>query len=646
MPKPSSRRTLSDALEIATSALPKAEIRPGQRQMATAVEEAIAEGRHLVVQAGTGTGKTIAYLVPAMLAGKRTVVATATKALQDQLARKDLPFLVEALSDYLGHEVSWAVLKGRRNYVCRQRIAEVTGQTADNGKGRGKRDDSPTLLDLDDFSSTTRREIDRIVTWAATTRTGDFADLDFNPSERATLAVSVGSEECPGANRCPFGGRCFAEMARARAAEAEIIVVNTHLYGNHIASEGALLPEHDIVIVDEAHGLEDIMSDTVGISIGEGSFTYFAGAVRRILDDPKLNQDITDVGLMLNEVLAPGLGTRLSAPLPVAVAEVLARGRLVVAATLDGLRRIETKDDDSNQRKLRAQMLANRLAATLDGALGIDATFVPFVTGRADRPKLDIAPLDVAPILREGVWSKHPAILTSATIPANMPARVGLPADGTDMLDVESPFDYQENSVLYCSTSLPEPNSPQFTARMHEELFHLITAAGGRTLALFTSYRAMDAAVTEMRKRLSVTVLAQNEYQRGQLVRMFSEDETSCLFATASFFQGIDIPGRTLSLVTLDRIPFPRPDDPLLSARREALGDRAFRDIDLPRAATLLAQATGRLIRNASDRGVVAVFDPRLGTKGYRREILAAMPPMRRSTNRAEVEDFLRLITG
>lgn len=641
MPTSSSRRTLSDALEIATAALPAAETRPGQRQMATAVEEAIAEGRHLVVQAGTGTGKTIAYLVPAMLAGKRTVVATATKALQDQLAKKDLPFLVETLRDYLGHEVSWAVLKGRRNYVCRQRIAEVTGQVV----GKSKRDDSPTLLDLDDFSATNRREIDRIVTWAATTPTGDFADLDFNPSERATLAVSVGSEECPGANRCPFGGSCFAEMARARAAEAEIIVVNTHLYGNHIASDGALLPEHDIVIVDEAHGLEDIMSDTVGISIGEGSFTYFAGAVRRILDDPKLNQEITDVGLMLDEVLAPHLGNRLSAPLPANVAEVLATGRRVVGNTLDGLRRIETKDDDSNQRKLRAQMLATRLADTLDAALTIDSTFVPFVTGRADRPKLDIAPLDVAPILREGVWTKHPAILTSATIPSNMPARIGLPVDDTVMLDVESPFDYPENSILYCSTSLPEPNSPQFTPRMHDELFHLITAAGGRTLALFTSYKAMDAAVTEMRKRLTVTIFAQNEYQRGQLVRMFSDDETSCLFATASFFQGIDIPGRTLSLVTLDRIPFPRPDDPLLSARREALGDRAFRDIDLPRAATLLAQATGRLIRNASDRGVVAVFDPRLGTKGYRREILATMPPMRRSTTRSEVEEFLRHIT-
>ncbi|MFZ9539810.1 MAG: ATP-dependent DNA helicase [Ilumatobacteraceae bacterium] len=641
MPTPSPRRNLADALDVATSALPRAEVRPGQKQMASAVEDAITEGRHLVVQAGTGTGKTIAYLVPAMLSEKRTVVATATKALQDQLANKDLPFLVDALRDYLGREVSWAVLKGRRNYVCRQRVAELGGQA----ETKRKKDDSPTLLEIDDFSTSTKRDIDRILTWAAVTRTGDFADLDFNPSERAKQAVSVGSEECPGALRCPFGGSCFTEQARLRASEADIIVVNTHLYGNHIASEGTLLPEHELLIVDEAHGLEDIMSDTVGFEIGEGSFDFFGAAVRRILDDPKLHQNITDVGLMLNEVLAPSHGNRLSTPLPIDVAEVLAQGRRVVASTMDALRKIEAKDDDSNQRKLRAQTLAGRLAETLDAALGIDATFVPFVSGRPDRPKLDVAPLDVAPILSAHVWSKQPTILTSATVPANMPTRVGLPIENTDMLDVESPFDYQENSFLYCSTSLPEPNRPEFTARMHDELFHLISAAGGRTLALFTSYRAMDAAVADLRKRLDVTIYAQNEFQRGQLISMFSNDETSCLFATASFFQGIDIPGRTLSLVTLDRIPFPRPDDPLLSARREALGDRAFRDIDLPRAATLLAQATGRLIRNASDRGVVAVFDPRLGTKHYRREILAAMPPMKRTTNRADVEEFLRHIT-
>ena len=179
---------------------------------------------------------------------------------------------------------------------------------------------------------------------------------------------------------------------------------------------------------------------------------------------------------------------------------------------------------------------------------------------------------------------------------------------------------------------------------MHEELLALLTAAGGRTLALFTSYRAMDAAVEWIRPRLDVTVFSQREYQKNQLIRLFSEDETSCLFATSGFFQGIDIPGRTLSLVTIDRIPFPRPDDPLLGARREAVGSHAFREIDLPRAATLLAQATGRLIRNASDRGVVAVFDPRLGTAGYRRHILAALPPMRRTITRTEVEDFLRQI--
>jgi ATP-dependent DNA helicase DinG len=213
------------------------------------------------------------------------------------------------------------------------------------------------------------------------------------------------------------------------------------------------------------------------------------------------------------------------------------------------------------------------------------------------------------------------------------------------MCNVESPFDYQSNAVLYCAKHLPNPNSPDFTKLMHDELFHLIAAAGGRTLALFTSYRALDLAVEAMRKRLPNTILSQREYQKTQLVKLFTEDESSCLFATSGFFQGIDIPGRTLSLVTIDRIPFPRPDDPLLSARRDAIGDRAFREIDLPRAATLLAQATGRLIRNATDRGVVAVFDPRLGNAGYRRDILESMPPMRKSIDRAEVEEFLKTIT-
>ena len=641
MPAPRSKINVSDALEIATSALPHSESRPGQKEMAHAVEEALHEGKHLIVQAGTGTGKTIAYLVPAIVAGKRTVVTTATKALQDQLAHKDLPFLVQHLSEYVNRDITFAVLKGRSNYVCRQRLAELNGET----EKKNRKADSPTLLEVDEMSQSVRREIDLISEWTKTTKSGDMADISWSPSDRALRAVSVGSDECPGARRCPVGGTCFSELARFKASEADIVVVNTHLYGLHVASGGQLLPEHEVLIVDEAHGLEDIMSDTVGVSIHAGNFNFFAGVVKRIIADPKVISDIVNIGTMLDEVLSPIHNQRISAPLPLEVTAVLAEGRRIVARILDILRTIETKDDDSNQRKLRAQTLATRLADTVDVALKTDDTYVPYISGTIDHPKLDIAPLDVGPVLDAGVWQKTTAILTSATVPSKMADRIGLPVSKTQLCNVESPFDYQSNAVLYCSKHLPNPNSPEFTKLMHEELFHLISAAGGRTLALFTSYRALDAAVEAMRKRLPNTILSQREYQKNQLVKLFSEDESSCLFATSGFFQGIDIPGRTLSLVTLDRIPFPRPDDPLLSARRDAIGDRAFREIDLPRAATLLAQATGRLIRNATDRGVVAVFDPRLGNAGYRRDILGSMPPMRKSVDRQEVEEFLRLIT-
>ena len=632
---------MTEALEIATSALPLSESRPGQKEMAHEVADALAEGKHLIIQAGTGTGKTIAYLVPAIVAGKKTVVTTATKALQDQLANKDLPFLVKELSSYVNRSVTFAVLKGRSNYICRQRLAELNGE-ADK---KSRKNDSPTLLEVDEMSQSVRREIELISEWVKTTKSGDMAEISWSPSDRAMKAVSVGSDECPGARRCPVGGTCFSEIARFKASEADIVVVNTHLYGLHVASGGQLLPEHEVLIVDEAHGLEDIMSDTVGVSLHAGNFNFFAGVVKRIIADPKVISDIVNIGMMLDEVLSPTHGQRISAPLPLEITAVLAEGRRIVARMLDVLRAIETKDDDSNQRKLRAQTLATRLADTIDIALKTDDTYVPYVSGTVDHPKLDIAPLDVGPVLDAGVWQKTTAILTSATVPNKMAERIGLPVTRTRMCNVESPFDYQSHAVLYCAKHLPNPNSPDFTKLMHDELFHLIAAAGGRTLALFTSYRALDLAVEAMRKRLPNTILSQREYQKTQLVKLFTEDESSCLFATSGFFQGIDIPGRTLSLVTIDRIPFPRPDDPLLSARRDAIGDRAFREIDLPRAATLLAQATGRLIRNATDRGVVAVFDPRLGNAGYRRDILESMPPMRKSVERAEVEEFLKTIT-
>ena len=616
------------ALAAVTGALPAAEDRPGQKEMAQAVADAITTGRHVIVQAGTGTGKTIGYLVPAILAGKTVVVATATKALQDQLASKDLPFLQE----HLGKSFEWAVLKGRSNYLCMQRVREL--QDKQNGQ-----------LELEEFAATTKVEIKRLVEWSGETSTGDRADLTWAPSERAWQAVSVGSDECPGANRCPMGPVCLAEGARDRAAAADVIVVNLHLYGLHVGSAGAILPEHDVVVIDEAHQLEDIMSDTVGIEIGGGRFTNLAVTLKRILQDPKVVVPIAEAASTVREVLSPLLGQRLPVPLPSQVQDLLIdlRGRLQAAQ--DALRAIDTDVPEAQQRKLRGVQLTTRLQEGIDIALGELTGYVAFVGGGPDHPRLEVAPLDVAPVLANGIWSQRTAVLTSATIPSSLGARVGLPAGGYDELDVGSPFDYENHGLLYCALHLPDPRSPGYAAGVHDELVALITAAGGRTLALFTSWKSMDAAAEAVKARVDVPVFTQRDLPKTALVKAFSEDEHACLFATAGFFQGVDIPGRTLSLVTIDRIPFPRPDDPLLSARREQLGPAAFAQIDLPRASMLLAQAIGRLIRNSTDRGVVAVFDRRLGTANYRWDIIKGLPPMRRTRERADAETFLHEIT-
>ena len=618
------------ALERVTAALPGAEARPGQLAMAEAVGAAIAGGRHLVVEAPTGVGKSLGYLVPALRAGDRKVViTTATKALQDQLAHKDLPFLEE----HLGTPFEWAVLKGRSNYLCLQRLREVQSANTDQ-------------LELEELAPTTRAEIVKLAAWAGETSSGDQADLDWAPTAKAWASVSVGSEECPGAQRCPVGQSCFAEAARARAAAASLVVVNTHLYGLHVASGGVLLPEHDIVVIDEAHQLEDIMSDTVGVSISPMRFLRAAAAVRRILEDPKVLSGLLDASPALRDVLTAHSNERLPRPLPAAIAEVLAGARQRCDDALGALRRIDSGVDDVKQRVLRAQQLTTRLMDDIDKALAYSDAQVAFVSGPPDSPNLEIAPLDVGPVLREGIWFKHTAILASATIPDGLAQRVGIPEDGVTELEVDSPFDYEHNGLLYCAIHLPDPRHPTYAAKTHEELVGLITAAGGRTLALFTSWRAMDEAAEAVRAKIPFKVLTQRDLPKRALIEAFMADESSCLFATAGFFQGVDIPGRTLSLVTIDRIPFPRPDDPLLSARRELLGGAAFRLIDLPRASMLLAQAVGRLIRTSHDRGVVAVFDPRLGKAAYRWDIVRSLPPMKRTRHRAEAEAFLREITS
>ncbi|MFZ9628689.1 MAG: ATP-dependent DNA helicase, partial [Ilumatobacteraceae bacterium] len=596
-----------------------------------AVSDAIVGQRHVVVQAGTGTGKTIGYLVPAIMSGRRTVVATATKALQDQLADKDLPFLQE----HLGRPFEWAVVKGRSNYVCPQRISELENRT----------ESAQAQLELDDMAAVTQAEVARLIEWSRTTHSGDAAELDWSPSDRAWQAVSVGSEECPGVNRCPSGASCFAEMARASAAEADVIVVNLHLYGLHVASNNALLPEHDVVVFDEAHQLEDIMSDTVGSQISGGRFSRVVGVLRRILDDPAVMAPLAEAPTLAREVLGDLVGQRLPVPLPDTVRAMLLDLRDRLQGAQSALRAISSDLPDVKQRVLRSQQLATRLQEGIDQALLDREGYVAFVAGSPESPRLEIAPLQVGEVLARSVWGPYTAVLTSATVPSSIGHRVGLPDGGFDELDVGSPFDYEANSLLYCALHLPDPRDPGYAAGVHDELVSLITAAGGRTLALFTSYRAMDAAAEAVRARVDVPVLTQRDMPKTALVRAFTEDEHSCLFATSGFFQGVDIPGRTLSLVTIDRIPFPRPDDPLLSARREILGPAAFGEIDIPRASMLLAQAVGRLIRTSTDRGVVAVFDRRLGTANYRWQIVKALPPMRRTRERADAEQFLREIT-
>ena len=623
------------ALATVTAALAEAEDRPGQQRMAELVEKAIDDRRHLVVQAGTGTGKTLAYLVPAISSGTRVVVATATKALQDQLAGKDLPFLAAALPV----DFDWAVLKGRSNYVCLQRLRELTAP-GDTSQGQ---------LELGEMSSRAEADLDRIAKWVATTPTGDVAELDFGPSDAVVRAVTVGSDECPGAKQCPMGEPCFAELARRRAQVADVVVVNTYLYGLHVASGGTILPEHDLVVFDEAHGLEDIMSTTLSVQIGPGRFVALGGVIRRILDDPEVIAGVVDVADLLRDALVPHVGERLPIPYPDDVQSVLLEGRSRLERALAALTAIETPIDDAKQKKLRAQLLTGSAITSVDTALaGPSApagSRVDFVSGGPSNPRLEIAPLDVGPLLREGVWEQRTAVLTSATIPVSLVQRAGFPPTTVDEADVGSPFDYPHNALLYCAMSLPDPRHAGYRDAVHNELAALISAAGGRTLALFTSWAAMDAAAAALADRVEVPLLTQRDLPKPALLRTFAADEPTTLLATAGFFQGVDVPGRTLVQVVIDRLPFPRPDDPLLSARRELLGPAAFSQIDVPRAAMMLAQAAGRLIRTATDRGVVAVLDRRLGTARYRWDIVNALPPMRRTRERADVEKFLTEIT-
>lgn len=666
-------REVGEVLRRVAETLPGGgERRSGQVQMAQAVARSVKLERHLVVQAGTGTGKSLAYLVPLALSDAKTVVATATKNLQDQLADKDLPRLAGALGD---RRLRFAVLKGRSNYLCRQRVNELGGTTEE---GLGDGDGPASLFELDEdervaedeASAHVGEQVRHLVQWAERTGTGDRAELPFEPSRRAWAAVSVTARECPGAFQCPSGPDCFAELARARAAAADVVVVNTHLYAAHVASGGAVLPDHDVVVFDEAHAVEDVMTEGLGLELAPGRLRAAAQGGRGLLlaEEGALADGLLEAADRLDAVLAPLVGRRVLHDGPTGNTPVestaahgelraildLAAGR--VSALASALRRATNRldagahaggDADAASRRTRAVLSASRLLDDLAELRQLGPDQVAWVEASSPGGRgrmLRAAPVEVGELLAEQLWPKVTAVLTSATVPPLLAARLGLPAQSCDELDVGSPFPYEDNALLYCPSHLPDPRQAGAQEALHDELGALIEAAGGRTLALFTSYRAMDRALGALRPLLRYPLLAQGDLPKAALLEAFAGDEPACLFATMSFWQGVDVPGATLSLVAIDRLPFPRPDHPLLEARRARAGAAAFRMVDLPRAATLLAQGVGRLIRSSSDRGVVAVLDRRLHSAGYGRELRSMLPPMPFTVARERALAFLEAI--
>ncbi len=675
------------------------EPRPGQVEMAQAVRRALGEGDPLLVQAGTGTGKSLAYLVPAIAhclerRDRRVVVATATLALQRQLVAHDLPLIADALAPQLGRVPEFALLKGRSNYVCRHKI-----------DGGDENEGEETLFDASAVSEL-GRQILRVREWVEETETGDRDDLVPGVSDRVWGMVSVSARECLTASKCPFGTECFAEEARERAREADIIVTNHALLAiDTFDSDIQVLPEHDAVVIDEAH---ELVSRATGANSGEltgGVLDRTARRVRKHVDE-KTHLVFEQAVELFREMLDTADARRYP-QLPEDVAEALTALRDASRQVISSLVRNREKGGAKSSRggeesaetgaggegaRRQAQAAIEQIFELSDRMLLTSSDDVIWLD-RGDRfSSLHIAPLSVAQQLRHRLFARTHTVLTSATLKLGgdfdgVARSVGLypderadrlPADSAaggprsdqrstddssdaasvaaddddsaapsaeaqqaqdddtdhpirwDALDVGSPFDYPKQGILYIAKHLDPPGRDGIRPDQLDELAGLIEAAGGRTLGLFSSLRGAQAAAAAIAERLSYTVLCQGEDSLPQLIARFGENPRTCLFGTLSLWQGVNVPGPSCQLVVIDRIPFPRPDDPLAAARQEAVarnGGNGFMAVAATHAALLLAQGAGRLIRAAGDRGVVAIMDSRLATARYASFLRASLPP-------------------
>jgi len=612
-----------ELLDTVIGRLSHAEQRDGQADMVRHVADAIDTGTTLVVQAGTGTGKTLGYLVPILAAGRTAVIATYTKALQDQLASVDLPLLEAACADRPDLSFSWAILKGRNNYLCRQRVSEIeTGQDQ---------------LQLNDTPADVVREIRDLVAWADETETGEISDVPFTVGDSAWRKVSLGSDECPGAAKCSFGETCFTERARERAKNANVIVVNFTLYGLDLEQDREFLPDHDVVVFDEVHELEDVISETASVSLTGRMIATAAETARVALARQKLPNALAKTGKELDEVLQRYVGQRLPQPLPPDVEGTIGNAAQQCGLISDELRATINETPEL----LRAVSTITRMNESLDKVLTGGSNMVVFVTDVRGAARLTAAPKRVDRVLGQ-LWDDTTAILTSATIPPGLPRRLGLAFDDDDIVRVASPFDYEKQSLLYLADDLPVPNDAQRSAKLQSRIRELISLSGGSALVLFTSWSVLRDTADALDGKLGkgVNLYRQDDMPKKALLDAFRQDHASCLFATRGFFQGVDVPGDALRLVILDKVPFPAMNDPLLDARRDEAGSSAFMTVDVPIAAASLAQAAGRLIRTATDHGVVAILDPRLSTKRYKSAVLYGVSHMPETNQLSQVQRF------
>ncbi|HZC90842.1 MAG TPA: ATP-dependent DNA helicase [Mycobacterium sp.] len=653
---------MPELLAIAVAALGGSE-RSGQLQMANAVAHAFETGEHLAVQAGTGTGKSLAYLVPAIIRAVSdetpVVVSTATIALQRQLVNRDLPQLVDALADALPREPRFALLKGRQNYLCLNKIH--------NGAASSSDDEPQDELFQPQPATALGRDVQRLTAWASTTESGDRDDLKPGVADRSWTQVSVSARECLGMARCPFGTECFAERAKGSAARADVVVTNHALLAIDAVADSAVLPEHQLLIVDEAH---DLVDRVTAVATGELTATTLGIASRRItrLVEPELMQRWERASATFTAAIHDASAGRID-HLDDELATDLTALRDAASAARSA---IDTSPSDPKAASARAEAVAS-LAEIADTASRILTSFGPAIPDRTDvvwldhednrgstRAVLRVAPLSVAGLLRNRLFADSTAVLTSATLTVGgafdaMASAWGLAGDQADGeprwrgLDVGSPFQHAKAGILYVAAHLPPPGRDGTgSAEQLNEIADLVTAAGGRTLGLFSSMRAARAAADAMAERLSTPVLCQGDDNTAALVEQFSADAETSLFGTLSLWQGVDVPGPSLSLVIIDRIPFPRPDDPLMSARQRAVaagGGNGFMAVAASHAALLLAQGAGRLLRGVDDRGVVAVLDSRMATARYGGYLRASLPPFWPTTDAEAVRAALTRLT-